>query len=218
MIWGQYILNQYIWALCNQTISLFVLNFIKTCLAAHFWARAIWFAHWVLNIPTGTTIRFWQIICFQCDKVLQQTTYLWGAINKYVKDHLDAALNGKWRFHIRTCAKSLMLSWRTAQSSYWRPREWKKSSDFSSENWVRIYSSVPEVSNVKTLTLRENLPASKPWTSFSNSRLTRTESICLNHLQASAKASLGHPLPLWQEESGSGLGLSAQNVKNTSSF
>lgn len=35
-------------------------------------------------------------------------------------------------------------------------------SDFSSENWVRIYSSVPEVSNVKTLTLRENLPASKP--------------------------------------------------------
>lgn len=76
-----------------------------------------------------------------------------------------------------------------------------KSSDFSSENWVRIYSSVPEVSNVKTLTLLENLPASKPWTSFSNSRLTRTESICLNHLQASAKASLGHLLSLWQEES-----------------
>lgn len=28
-----------------------------------------------------------------------------------------------------------------------------KRSDFSSENWVRIYSLVPEVSNVKTLTL-----------------------------------------------------------------
>lgn len=72
----------------------------------------------------------------------------------------------------------------------------EKRSDFSSENWVRIYSSVPEVSNVKTLTLRENLPASKPWASFSNSRLTRIESICLNHLQASAEAGLGHPLTL----------------------
>lgn len=203
-----------------QSDHLFVLNFIKTCLAAHFWARAIWFAHWALNIPTGTMIRFWQIICFQCNKVLQQTSYSWGAItNKYARAHLDAAcLIGKRRFHIRACAKSLMLSWRTAQSSHLKATRVEKSSDFSSENWVRIYSLVPEVSNVKTLTPRENLLASKPWTSFSNSRLTRTESISLNHLQASAKASLGHPLPLWQEESVSGLKLSAQNVKNTSSF
>lgn len=190
-----------------------MLNFIKTCLVAHFWARAIWFAHRVLNIPAGTTIRFWQIICFQCDEVLQQTTYLWGAINKYAKDH--RCISSYWEveiLHTHMCKVTYAIMKNSSELLLKATRVEK------SGNWVRIYSSVPEVSNVKTLTLRENLPASKPWTSFSNSRLTRTESICLNHLQASAKASLGHPLALWQEESGSGLGLSAQNVKNTSSF
>lgn len=210
------ILNQYIWALCNQTISLFVLNFINTCLAAHFWVRAIWFAHWALNIPTGTTIRFWQNLFpvwqgfatnnwfMRCNK---QKCERPSRCSSYWKAEISHTHMCKVTYAIMNSSELLLKATRV-----------EKSSDFSSENWVRIYSSVPEVSNVKTLTLRENLPASKPWTSFSNSRLTCTESICLNHLQASAKASLGHPLPLWQEESVSGLGLSAQNVKNTSSF
>lgn len=161
-------------------------------------------------------MRFWQIICFQCDKALRQTTYLWGAIAKICGRRSRSSLS-YWKGkipHTHMCKVTYDIM---KNSSELLPKATRveKSSDFSFENWVRIYSSVPEVSNVKTLTLRENLPASKPWTSFSNSRLTRTESICLNHLQASAKASLGHPLPLWQKQSISGLGLSAQNVKKT---
>lgn len=88
-------LNKCVCAQCNQIISLFVLSFIKSSFLSE--------SHMVrssgIKYPYNHQLLTDHL--FQCDKLLQQTTYSWDAINKYVKDHLNATcLIGKWRFHI----------------------------------------------------------------------------------------------------------------------